>query len=120
MARGSQVGSPSAWKDERRYNIQTVSQSREGAQGTSTIARLRLGYTTLIAHLDHLCLSCDSFCPWYRTTPEAMEHFLLQCPRFLSRHTALRSRLSALAITTLDLHTLLAASGVHLSWLPRL
>ncbi|MPC25538.1 hypothetical protein E2C01_018656 [Portunus trituberculatus] len=47
-----------------------------------------------------------------------MEHFLLQCPRFLSQHTALRSQLSALAITTLDLPILLAASGVHLSWQP--
>ncbi|MPC11030.1 hypothetical protein E2C01_003683 [Portunus trituberculatus] len=36
-----------------------------------------------------------------------MEHFLLQCPRFHSQHTALRSRsrLSALAITTLDMPT---------------
>ncbi|MPC13552.1 hypothetical protein E2C01_006290 [Portunus trituberculatus] len=34
-----------------------------------------------------------------------MEHFLLQCPRFLSQHTALRSWLSALAIITLDMHT---------------
>ncbi|MPC43962.1 hypothetical protein E2C01_037621 [Portunus trituberculatus] len=39
-----------------------------------------------------------------RTTPDAMEHFLLQCPRFHSQllntlHYA--SRLSALAITTL-------------------
>ncbi|MPC73814.1 hypothetical protein E2C01_068153 [Portunus trituberculatus] len=47
--------------------------------------------------------------------PEAMEHFLLQCPRLLSQHTALCARLSALAITTLDLPTLLAASGIHLS-----
>ncbi|MPC53319.1 hypothetical protein E2C01_047208 [Portunus trituberculatus] len=42
-----------------------------------------------------------------------MEHFLLQCPRFLSQHTALRSQLSSLATTTLDLSTLFAASGVH-------
>ncbi|MPD01452.1 hypothetical protein E2C01_096980 [Portunus trituberculatus] len=47
-----------------------------------------------------------------------MEHFLLQCPRLLSQHTALRSRLSALAITTLNLPTLLVASGIHLSWQP--
>ncbi|MPC84490.1 hypothetical protein E2C01_079229 [Portunus trituberculatus] len=47
-----------------------------------------------------------------------MEHFLLQCPRFLSQHSALRSRLSALTITTLDLPTLLAASGIHPSWQP--
>ncbi|MPC72700.1 hypothetical protein E2C01_067012 [Portunus trituberculatus] len=47
-----------------------------------------------------------------------MEHFLLQYPRFLSQHTALRSRLSALAITTLNLATLLAASGVHPFWQP--
>ncbi|MPC97823.1 hypothetical protein E2C01_093158 [Portunus trituberculatus] len=45
--------------------------------------------------------------------PEAMQHFLLHCPRFHSQHTALRSRLSALAITTLDLPTRLSASGVH-------
>ncbi|MPC83069.1 hypothetical protein E2C01_077759 [Portunus trituberculatus] len=47
-----------------------------------------------------------------------MEHFLLQCSRFLSQHIALRSRLSILAITTLDLPTLLAASGVHPSSQP--
>ncbi|MPC31884.1 hypothetical protein E2C01_025184 [Portunus trituberculatus] len=62
--------------------------------------------------------SPDPFCCWCRTTPEAMEHFLLQCPHFHSQHTALRSRLSALAITALDLPTLLAASGIHLSWQP--
>ncbi|MPC66405.1 hypothetical protein E2C01_060552 [Portunus trituberculatus] len=89
--------------------------SREGAQGTSTITRLRLGHTTLNAHLHRLRLFTDLFCLWCRTTPEAMEHFLLKCPRFHSQHTALRSWLSALAITTLDLPTLLAASGVHTS-----
>ncbi|MPC33587.1 hypothetical protein E2C01_026942 [Portunus trituberculatus] len=39
------------------------------------------------------------------TTPEAIEHFLLQCPRFQSQHTELRSWLSALAIITLDMPT---------------
>ncbi|MPC62656.1 hypothetical protein E2C01_056745 [Portunus trituberculatus] len=36
-----------------------------------------------------------------------MEHFLLQCPRFHSQHTALcsRSQLSVLAIITLDTPT---------------
>ncbi|MPD05934.1 hypothetical protein E2C01_101706 [Portunus trituberculatus] len=34
-----------------------------------------------------------------------MEHFLLQCPHLHSQHTALRSRLSALAITTLGMPT---------------
>ncbi|MPC99262.1 hypothetical protein E2C01_094666 [Portunus trituberculatus] len=72
----------------------------------------------LSAHLHCLCLSCDLFCPWCRTTPEAMEHFLLQCPRLLSQHTALCSWLSVLAITTLNLPTLLAVSGVHFSWQP--
>ncbi|MPC79139.1 hypothetical protein E2C01_073652 [Portunus trituberculatus] len=47
-----------------------------------------------------------------------MEHLLLQCPRLLSQHTALRSRLSILAITILNLPSLLADSGVHLSWQP--
>ncbi|MPC39134.1 hypothetical protein E2C01_032656 [Portunus trituberculatus] len=51
-------------------------------------------------------------------TPEAMEHFLLQCPCFHSQHTALRSRFSVLAIITLDMPTLLAASGVHPFWQP--
>ncbi|MPC42879.1 hypothetical protein E2C01_036510 [Portunus trituberculatus] len=112
------MGGPSAGEDERRYKIQTVSQSREGAQGTSAIAHLCLGHTTLSVHLHCLCLSRDTFCPWCRTSPEAMEHFLLQCQRFHSQHIALRSRLSALAITTLDLPTLLVASGVHPSWQP--
>ncbi|MPC83522.1 hypothetical protein E2C01_078234 [Portunus trituberculatus] len=63
-----------------------VSQSREGAQGTSAIARLRLGHTTLDAH--RLRLSRDPFCP---------------CTLWLS----------TLAITTLDLPILLTTSGVH-------
>ncbi|MPC11031.1 hypothetical protein E2C01_003684 [Portunus trituberculatus] len=96
----------------------TQAESWEGAQGTSAIAHLCLGHTTLSAHLHRLCLSRDHFCPWCRTTPEAIEHFLLQCLRFHSQHTALRSRLSTLAITTLDLSTLLAASGVCPSWQP--
>ncbi|MPC51600.1 hypothetical protein E2C01_045449 [Portunus trituberculatus] len=77
---------PLAGEDERRYKIQIVSQSLEGAQGTSAITRLRLGHTTLSAHLHRLRLSRDPFCPWCRTTPEAMEHFLLQCPRFHSTY----------------------------------
>ncbi|MPC25410.1 Juvenile hormone esterase [Portunus trituberculatus] len=98
-----------------------VSQSREGAQGTSDIARLRLGHTTLSAHLHRLRLSHDPFCPWCRTTPEDMEHFLLHIlahASTLNTRTALRSWLSALAITTLDLPTLLGVSGVHPSWQP--
>ncbi|MPC92063.1 hypothetical protein E2C01_087135 [Portunus trituberculatus] len=84
------MGGPSAGEDERRYKIQTVSPSREGAQGTPAVARLCLGHTTLSAHLHCLRLSRDPFCPWCRTTPDAMEHFLLQCPRFHSQHAALR------------------------------
>ncbi|MPC53979.1 hypothetical protein E2C01_047884 [Portunus trituberculatus] len=64
---------------------------------------------TWIAHLHH---------PWCRTTPETIEHSLLQCPCFHSHHTALRSRVSALAITTLDLPTVLAASGIYPSRQP--
>ncbi|MPC33588.1 hypothetical protein E2C01_026943 [Portunus trituberculatus] len=86
------MGGPSAGEDERRYKIQTVSQSQEGAQGTSAITCLCLGHTTLSAHLHCLHLSRDPFCPWCKTTPDAMEHFLLQCPRFHSQHTALCSR----------------------------
>ncbi|MPC97635.1 hypothetical protein E2C01_092960 [Portunus trituberculatus] len=48
-------------------------ESREGAQGTSTIARLCLDHTTLSAHLHRLRQSYDPFCPWCRTTPESME-----------------------------------------------
>ncbi|MPC83520.1 hypothetical protein E2C01_078232 [Portunus trituberculatus] len=67
-------------------------------------------------HLHRLCLSRDPFYPWCRTTPEAMEHFLLQSPRFHSQYTYCATTLPA--ITTLDLPTLLAASGVRLSWQP--
>ncbi|MPD03304.1 hypothetical protein E2C01_098936 [Portunus trituberculatus] len=56
-------------------------------------------------NLHRLRLSPDPFCPWCRTTSEAMMHSLLQCPRFYSQHTALRSWLSALAIITLDIPT---------------
>ncbi|MPC64964.1 hypothetical protein E2C01_059086 [Portunus trituberculatus] len=55
------------------------------------------------AHLHHLRLPRDPFYPWCRPTPDAMEHFLLQSPRFHSQHTALCSWLSALAIITLDM-----------------
>ncbi|MPC78903.1 hypothetical protein E2C01_073408 [Portunus trituberculatus] len=64
------------------------------------------------------CMSPDPFCHWCRTTPEAMEHFLLQCPSFHSHHTALCSWLSARAIITLDMPTLLVASGIHPSRQP--
>ncbi|MPC95036.1 hypothetical protein E2C01_090230 [Portunus trituberculatus] len=67
----------------------------------------------LRAHLHRLRLFPDTFCPWCRTTPETIEHFLLQWLHFHSHHNALCSRLSTLAITTLDLPTLLATSGIH-------
>ncbi|MPC87826.1 hypothetical protein E2C01_082703 [Portunus trituberculatus] len=65
-------------EDERRYKIQIVSHSREGSQATAAITRLRLGHTTLSAHLHRLRLSRDPFCLWCSTTPMAMEHFMLQ------------------------------------------
>ncbi|MPC93157.1 hypothetical protein E2C01_088279 [Portunus trituberculatus] len=83
-------------------------QSWEGTQARAAITRFCLGHTTVSAHLYHLCLSPDPFCPWYRTISETIKHFLLHCPRFHSHRTALHSWLSALAITTLDLQTLLA------------
>ncbi|MPC59281.1 hypothetical protein E2C01_053297 [Portunus trituberculatus] len=85
-------------------------------QATAAITRFHLDHTTLSAQC--LRLSPDHFCPWCRTIPETIEHFLLHCPSFHTHHTALRSRLSALPITTLDLPTLLAASGVHPSQQP--
>ncbi|MPC56791.1 hypothetical protein E2C01_050758 [Portunus trituberculatus] len=63
-------------------------------------------------------MSCDPFCPWCRTTPEAMEHFLLQCPRFHSQHATLRIPALCPGHHTLDLLTLQAASGIHCSWQP--
>ncbi|MPC48191.1 hypothetical protein E2C01_041958 [Portunus trituberculatus] len=95
-----------------------VSQSRKGTQARAAIAHLRLGHTRLRAHLHLLRLSPDLFCPWCRTTPKTIEHFLLRCLRF-HFHTALHSQLSALAITTLDLPILLAASGVPASCCPK-
>ncbi|MPC84562.1 hypothetical protein E2C01_079302 [Portunus trituberculatus] len=86
-------------------------------QVTATITHFHLGHTTLGAHLYCLCLSSDPFCPC-TTTPETIKHFLLHCPHFHSHHTALRSRLSVLAITTLHLPTLIAVSGVHPSRQP--
>ncbi|MPC67336.1 hypothetical protein E2C01_061510 [Portunus trituberculatus] len=85
----------------------------EGTQARAAIARLRLGHTTLGAHLHHLHLSSDPFCPWCRTTPETIGHFLLHCSRFHSHHNTLCSRLSTMAMTKLDLPILLASSGVH-------
>ncbi|MPC47308.1 hypothetical protein E2C01_041049 [Portunus trituberculatus] len=61
----------------------------------------------------YVCLVIP-FCPWWRTTSETIEHFLLHCPRFHTHYTAPRSRFSTLANTTFDLPTLLAASGVHI------
>ncbi|MPC40071.1 hypothetical protein E2C01_033623 [Portunus trituberculatus] len=77
-----------------------------------------LGHTILSDHLHRLHLSPDPFCPWCRTTPETIEHFLLQCPRFHYHHTARRSRLSALTITTLNLPTPWRPQGVHPSQQP--
>ncbi|KAG0722668.1 Mitochondrial intermediate peptidase [Chionoecetes opilio] len=77
-----------------------------------TLTRLRLGHTTLTAHLHHLRLSPDPHCPWCMNFPETIEHFLLQCPRFHSHRVVLHSQLLALNVTTFDLPTLLAAAGV--------
>ncbi|MPC66560.1 hypothetical protein E2C01_060709 [Portunus trituberculatus] len=43
-------------------------------------------------------------CHVIRTTPDAMEHFLLHCPCFHFQYTALCSRFSVLAIITLHGH----------------
>ncbi|KAG0727408.1 Craniofacial development protein 2 [Chionoecetes opilio] len=78
-----------------------------------TLTHLRLGHTTLTAHLHRLRLSPDPHCPWCMNVPETIEHFLLQCPRFHSHRVVLQSQLLALNVTTFDLPTLLAAAGVH-------
>ncbi|MPC91638.1 hypothetical protein E2C01_086689 [Portunus trituberculatus] len=75
-------------EDECRYKIQTA----KGTQAKVAIAYLRLGHTTLSAHLHCLRLSPDPFCPWCTTTHETIEHFLIQCPRLHSYRTALCSR----------------------------
>ncbi|KAG0725444.1 Zinc finger protein 622 [Chionoecetes opilio] len=77
-----------------------------------TLTRLRLGHTTLTAHLHHLRLSPDPHCPWCMNFPETIEHFLLQCPHFHLHRVVLHSQLLALNVTTFDLPTLLAAAGV--------
>ena len=69
-----------------------------------------------MTRLHRLHLSPDPYCPWCRTVPETVEHLLMQCPRFHSHRTTLRSQLLALGVNTFDLPTtLLAAAGVHLS-----
>ncbi|MPC45241.1 hypothetical protein E2C01_038935 [Portunus trituberculatus] len=80
--------------------------------------RLRLGHTILLTCTSYVCLVAPSnlgvglpLRPWNISCFNAHASTL-------NIRTALRSRLSALAITTLDLPTLLAASGVHRSWQP--
>ncbi|MPC76869.1 hypothetical protein E2C01_071304 [Portunus trituberculatus] len=79
------------------------------------LTRLRLGHTTVNAHLHRLRLTPDPHCPcpWCRSVPDTIEHFLLQCPRFHSQRVLLQAQLIALGVPTLDLPTLLAAAGVH-------
>ncbi|MPC37789.1 hypothetical protein E2C01_031280 [Portunus trituberculatus] len=80
------------------------------------LTRLCLGHTTLNAHLcdlHRLRLAPDPHCPWCRSVPETIEHFLLQCPRFHSQRVLLRAQLLAFGASTLDLPTLQAAAGVH-------
>ena len=77
------------------------------------LTRLRLGHTTLNAHLHRLRLAPEPHCPWCRSVPETIEHFLLQCPRFHSHRVQLRTQLIALRVPTFDLPTLLAATGVN-------
>ncbi|KAG0715429.1 hypothetical protein GWK47_011944 [Chionoecetes opilio] len=86
------------------------------------LTRLRIGHTTLRAHLHRLQLTPDPYCPWagsqqQRNVPESIEHFLLQCPRFHSHRQLLRGQLIALNVT-FDLPTLLAATAVHPSRRP--
>lgn len=77
------------------------------------LTRLRLGHTTLTAHLHRLGLAPDPYCPWCRATEETVDHLMLQCPRFHSYRVLLRSQLLALNVNTFDLPTLLAAAGIH-------
>ena len=82
------------------------------------LTRLRLGHTTLTAHLHRLNLAPHPYCPWCTNTPETVHHFLLECPRFHSHRVALRGNLQALGVPSFDLPTLLAAAGVDSSRQP--
>ncbi|MPC56035.1 hypothetical protein E2C01_049984 [Portunus trituberculatus] len=94
------------------------SERWEEAQGTLAIARLRLDHTTLSATCTaYVCL----------VTPSALGVGLPLRPwniSYFSAHASTlntlhyTSRLSALAITTLNLPTLLATLGIHRSWQP--
>ncbi|KAG0730348.1 hypothetical protein GWK47_028447 [Chionoecetes opilio] len=60
------------------------------------------------------CLACPELVPAdRRKVSETIEHFLLQCLHFHSRHVVLRSQLLTLNVATFDLPALLAAAGVH-------
>ena len=76
------------------------------------LTRLRLGHTTLTAHLHRLNLAHDPYCPWCLNTPENIQHFILECPRFHSHRVMLREQLLALEVNSFDLPTLLGAAGV--------
>ncbi|MPC76413.1 hypothetical protein E2C01_070823 [Portunus trituberculatus] len=78
-----------------------------------TLTRLCLGHTRLTAHLHRLHISPDLYCPWCPTVPETIKHFLLECPRFYSHRTVLRTQLLTLGMNTFDMPTLLGATGVH-------
>ncbi|MPC92695.1 hypothetical protein E2C01_087799 [Portunus trituberculatus] len=69
-------------------------------QATATIAHLRLGNTTLSAHLHRPFLSLDPFSPWCMTIPETILPLpMLPLPPHCT--TLTEFRLSALAITIL-------------------
>lgn len=92
--------SPKPWV-RRQSRIQDVA-----------LTRLRIGRTTLNAHLHRLNLVPDPYCPWCKNVPETIEHLMLQCPRFYSHRVQLRSQLQSQGVYTFDLPTLLGAAEV--------
>ncbi|MPC86507.1 hypothetical protein E2C01_081337 [Portunus trituberculatus] len=105
MVRGSQAARGRGTEGSSAGEDEVVTRFKEEA----AIPHLSLGHTTFSTHLHLLRLSPDPFCPCCRTILETIKQFLLHWQRFHSHRTALRSRLSALGITTLDLPTLLVA-----------
>ncbi|MPC49656.1 hypothetical protein E2C01_043466 [Portunus trituberculatus] len=76
----------------------------------TAVTRLRIGHTSLNAHIHKLTMSNSPHCHWCPTQPDTPEHLLLHCSHHPQHHVALLHSLSTFQLYRLTLTDLLGAS----------
>ena len=86
----------------------------EGPRHVETaIHRLRMGYTTLNKHLHRIGKTDTPFCPNCHQIEETIEHFLLECPKYIHERIRLIAKLRELGIHDLTLRSILNNSELE-------